>query len=235
MTMRQLLLNLEAPKPPTLETFVAGRNAEVLALLGAHAAGPVAELDRRFVYLWGGPGAGKTHLLKALAVRPDSRYIDARLVNTPSAIDTTFALVPGISLYLIDNCEHLTPMAQIAAFALFNQAREAGAALITAGSMPPALLSLREDLRTRLGWGLVYQVHELSDAEKIEALTRAAELRGMALSPGVLPYLITHFQRDMRSLSAMLDALDRYSLETQRPITLPLLRNLLQREGDPTA
>lgn len=69
----------------------------------------------------------------------------------------------------------------------------------------------------------------------VEALTLAADARAMALSPGVLPYLITHFQRDMRSLSAMLDALDRYSLETQRPITLPLLRNLLQREGEPPA
>ena len=235
MTMRQLLLNLEAPKPPTLETFVTGRNAEVLALLGLHMAAPVADLDRRFLYLWGGPGAGKSHLLQAMAARPGSRYIDARLVTTPSAIDATFTLESGLDLYLIDNCEALTPMAQIAAFALFNQVREAGATLITAGSMPPALLALREDLRTRLAWGLVYQVHELSDAEKIEALTRAAELRGMTLSPGVLPYLITHFQRDMRSLSAMLDALDRYSLETQRPITLPLLRNLLQREGDPTA
>ena len=235
MTMRQLLLNLEASKPPTLDTFVTGRNAEVLTLLRAHAAGPVADLDRRILYLWGGPGAGKSHLLQAMAARPGSRYIDARLVTAPSAIDATFALACGLDLYLIDNCERLTPMAQISAFALFNQVREAGATLITSGSMPPALLSLREDLRTRLGWGLVYQVHELSDAEKIDALTRAAELRGMTLSPGVLPYLITHFQRDMRSLSAMLDALDRYSLETQRPITLPLLRSLLQREGDPTA
>ena len=233
--MRQLLLNLEAPKPPTLETFVTGRNAEVLALLTSHAAGPVTDLDRRFLYLWGGPGAGKSHLLQALASRPDARYLDARLVAASSAIDAAFALSPGIALYLIDNCEQLSPMAQIAAFALFNQVREAGATLITAGSLPPALLALREDLRTRLGWGLVYQVHELSDAEKIEALTRAAELRGLMLSPGVLPYLITHFQRDMRSLAAMLDALDRYSLETQRPITLPLLRSLLQREGDPTA
>ena len=235
MTMRQLLLSLEASKPPTLDTFVAGRNAEVLSLLNAHAEQSVADLDRRFLYLWGGPGAGKSHLLQAIAARPDSRYIDARLAGTPAAIDATFALTGGIGLYLIDNCEQLTPLAQIAAFALFNQVRESGAALITAGSLPPALLSLREDLRTRLGWGLVYQVHELSDAEKIEALTRAAELRGMMLSPGVLPYLITHFERDMRSLSAMLDALDRYSLETQRPITLPLLRSLLQREGDPTA
>jgi len=82
-------------------------------------------------------------------------------------------------------------------------------------------------------WGLIYQVHELSDEEKIAALSLSAAARGLTVSPGVLPYLITHFQRDMRSLSAMLDALDRYSLETQRHITLPLLRDLLQLEEEP--
>jgi DnaA family protein len=110
--------------------------------------------------------------------------------------------------------------------------REHGALMITGGAVPPAVLPVREDLRTRMGWGLIYQVHELSDEEKIAALSQAAATRGLAVSPGVLPYLITHFERDMRSLSAMLDALDRYSLETQRPITLPLLRDLLQLEDD---
>jgi DnaA-homolog protein len=75
-------------------------------------------------------------------------------------------------------------------------------------------------------------VHGLSDDEKITALNQAAASRGFTLAPGVLPYLITHFRRDMPSLSAMLDALDRYSLETQRPVTLPLLRHLLQLENE---
>ena len=135
----------------------------------------------------------------------------------------------------MDDCPRLSPDAQIAAFALFNQVRENGALLVSAGDKPPAGLALREDLRTRLGWGLIYEVHGLTDDEKIAALTQAAQARGITLSPGVLPYLITHFRRDMRSLSAMLDALDQYSLETQRPITLPLLRSLLQLEGEPKA
>lgn len=105
--------------------------------------------------------------------------------------------------------------------------------MVTGGAVPPAFLPVREDLRTRMCWGLIYQVHELSDEEKIAALSLAAAARGLTVSPGVLPYLITHFQRDMRSLSAMLDALDRYSLETQRHITLPLLRDLLQLEEEP--
>lgn len=240
--MRQMVLNLEAPKPPTLASFVAGRNAELLALLSRHASGDALDLDQRFVYLWGSPGAGKSHLLQALATALTEahgagsvRAIDGAGMTSADAIGAAFAFSSGVRLYLLDDCERLVPAAQAAAFALFNQVREAGAALVSAGALPPIQLDLREDLRTRLGWGLVYQLHELSDAEKIEALTRATESRGVQLSPGVLPYLITHFQRDMRSLSAMLDALDRYSLETKRPITLPLLRSLLQREGEPTA
>ncbi len=145
---------------------------------------------------------------------------------------TAFDYLNGTSLYLIDDCDQLLPDAQIAAFALFNQVREQGGCLVTSGKVAPAGLALREDLRTRLGWGLIYQLHGLSDDDKIAALTQAANTRGLMLSPGVLPYLLTHFARDMRSLSAMLDALDRYSLETKRPITLPLLRELLQRDGD---
>ena len=236
--MRQLLLNLEAPKPPTLASFVSGRNAEVAALLtaleGAHASGTALDLGQRFIYLWGERAAGKSHLLQALAAASDSRLIVADTLPEES-VEATFAFDASVRLYLIDDCDRLTPAAQIAAFALFNQVRDNGGALVASGALPPAHLTLREDLRTRLGWGLIYHLHELTDGEKIDALCRNAEQRALRLSPGVLPYLMTHFQRDMRSLSAMLDALDRYSLETQRPITLPLLRSLLQLEGEPPA
>lgn len=233
--MRQLLLDLDPAKPQTLANFITGQNRELVQLLtqfAAHAEGLPAE---RFVYLWGEPGAGKTHLLKALAASGSARYI-----GSDSAIDTAggeadaFAFAPEIRLYLLDDCDALSAEAQIAAFALFNQIRDNGALLVSAGSQPPALLALREDLRTRLGWGLIYQLHGLSDDEKITALNQVAASRGFTLAPGVLPYLITHFRRDMPSLSAMLDALDRYSLETQRPVTLPLLRHLLQLENEPS-
>ncbi|MDB5839702.1 MAG: DnaA regulatory inactivator Hda [Herminiimonas sp.] len=223
--MRQLLLDLIAEVPQTLESFVVGKNNELIQQLRAFV-----RADRphdRFVYVWGEPGAGKTHLLRGLASAPQARYIDAE------ASSTAFRFAPEISLYLLDDCEKLSAGSQIAAFNLFNEVREHGALMVTAGAMAPAVLPVREDLRTRMGWGLIYQVHELSDQEKIAALSHAAQARSMALSSGVLPYLITHFRRDMRSLSAMLDALDRYSLETQRPITLPLLRSLLQLEDEP--
>lgn len=224
--MRQMLLDLTADKPQTLDTFVAGTNAELMQLLHVLATRASAAVCDPFAYLWGTPGAGKTHLLRALATLPAARYVAC------DADETAFLFDPSVNFYLLDDCDKLSEQAQIAAFALFNQVREHNGTMITAGAVAPAILAVREDLRTRLGWGLIYQVHELTDEDKIAALTHAAVARGLILSSGVLPYLITHFKRDMRSLSAMLDALDHYSLETKRSITLPLLRNLLQLEKE---
>lgn len=224
-----MLLDLGEPKPQTFDTFVTGQNQELVQLLRRIAQRQATSLSERFAYAWGEAGAGKSHLLQALAATPHSRYVPA------DAGGDAFIFTPETTLYLLDDCEQLPPDSQIAAFALFNQVREHGAWLVAAGAMAPASLTVREDLRTRLGWGLIYQLHGLTDDEKIAALTQAAQARSLSLSPGVLPYLITHFRRDMQSLSAMLDALDRYSLETKRPITLPLLRDLLQLEDDPTA
>ncbi len=227
--MRQLLLDLSAQQPPTFDTFVTGQNAELLQRLqNIAAAHAQPSLNDRFIYLWGETGAGKTHLLHSLAqkVTTGSRLISA------DADDGAFDYDPAIQCYLLDDCEQLPPASQIAAFALFNQIRELGGYLVSAGAQPPAQLQVREDLRTRLGWGLIYQVHGLTDDEKIAALTQSAQARGMTVSPGILSYLLTHYRRDMPSLSRMLDALDRYSLETKRPITLPLLRDLLQQEAE---
>jgi DnaA-homolog protein len=221
--MKQLVLDLGAEPAYSLDTFQIGENAEMAHLMHQFAQRASRE---HFCYLWGEAGAGKTHLLQGLAATPGSRYIAA---GAP-ARDYTYA--PDASLYLVDDIEQLSPARQIDAFALFNQVREHGAYMVCTGPVPPAVLPVREDLRTRMGWGLVYQIHGLSDDQKIAALTQAAETRGLTLSASVLPYLLSHFTRDMRSLATMLDALDHYSLETQRPVTLPLLRDLLL-QGNP--
>ncbi len=221
--MRQLLLDWGAARPQTLESFVIGRNQELAALLHRIAIRDATSLDQRFLTLWGEPGAGKSHLLAALAVTGS-----ALMLNADSA-PADFRHASNTALYLVDDCDEFDEERQHVAFALYNEVRELGGVLVATAKKPPAQLEMREDLRTRLGWGLVYQVHGLTDDEKIAALTQAAQARGLALSGGVLPYLLTHFRRDMRSLSAMLDALDRYSLETQRPITTHLLRELLQQ------
>lgn len=222
-------LDLGAGEPQTLDTFVVGANIELAQHLRTLAKRANSSPNENFTYLWGASGAGKTHLLQAMATLPASRYIAA------DAAADAFEFSPDEQIYLLDDCDKLSGDAQISAFALFNQVRENNGVMITAGAVAPAVLGVREDLRTRLGWGLIYQVHELTDDEKIAALSQRALARGLTLSSGVLPYLITHFRRDMRSLSATLDALDRYSLETKkRAITLPLLRDLLLHEPETT-
>lgn len=226
--MRQMLLDLSAGEPQTLQSFVVGTNSELMQHLRMVANRANSSLNENFTYLWGDAGAGKTHLLQAMAALPAARYVAA------DADSDAFEFSPDQHIYLLDDCDKLSGDAQIRAFALFNQVRENNGVMISAGSVAPAVLGVREDLRTRLGWGLIYQVHELTDDEKIAALSHSAAARGLTLSSGVLPYLITHFRRDMRSLSAMLDALDRHSLETKRAITLPLLRDLLLQERETT-
>lgn len=115
---------------------------------------------------------------------------------------------------------------QIALFNLYNCIREGTGVLLAAGAAAPARLDLRQDLVTRLGWGLVYQVHELTDQEKIDALQTHAQSKGMPVSREVIEYLLRHFRRDLPFLVAMLDELDRYALAAGRPMTVPLVREL---------
>lgn len=225
--MKQLALTLASPPAPTLDNFVAGRNAEALSVLAEVAAGRSAE---RFIFLWGESGSGRSHLLQALVAGLRARGIAAEYV--PRAAEFPVGEIPGA--VAVDDVGALDDMAQVAFFNLYNVLRERGGIVVAAGDAPPARLNLRPDLFSRLAWGLVYQLHSLSDQEKVAALKRHAAARAFDLSDGVADYLLRHVRRDLPSLLATLDALDRYSLEVKRPITLPLLRDLLQsdRGGD---
>jgi DnaA family protein len=215
--MQQLLLQLAPPPAPTLDNFVAGRNAAALQALRDIAAGAPGE---RFVYLWGAPGSGRTHLLRGLVQATSGRqalYLD----KLPGAE------APGDGVIAIDDVQRLGAGDQVALFDLYNRVRTASGALVAGGDAAPAQLALREDLRSRLGWGLAFQLHPLSDQEKAAALRAQARARALALPEDALAYLLQHAPRDMASLIAILEALDRHSLEQKRSITLPLVRDAL--------
>jgi len=110
---------------------------------------------------------------------------------------------------------------------LFNQLNANSSRLLTAAQQPPQHLAMREDLRTRLGSGLIYRLRPLTDDEKAEAVTALARERALKLSPDIVGYLLRHVSRDMRTLAMLVVALDQYTLEQKRPVTLPLLRELL--------
>lgn len=217
--MRQLILELLPEVPPSVDNFVAGGNAEALNAVVAWSAPDSSE---PFLFLWGESGAGKTHLLRACA----GQYCDASANPDLANIDDT------VFLHAVDNVEALSEVGQIALFNLFNRLYAAGGRLLTSARQPPLQLLLREDLRTRLGSGLICRLQALSDDEKIDALTTHARARGLNLPPDALDYLLARAPRDMRSLCHFLSAIDRYSLEHKRAITLPLLREVLQNPAN---
>lgn len=222
---QQMLLDLKPEQPPTLDNFVIGTNAELVERLRGLA--DIGNFEA--LYLWGNPGCGKSHLLAATAASAHSRRPLVCLHGADAPED--LALAPG-SLLVIDDIQQLGAEAQVALFRAFNAARFLGLALLLAGNEPPLRLDLREDLRTRIGQTLIYEIQSLTDDEKGAALRRHAIERGMLMDPGVVHYLLRHGRRDLPSLMAMLNSLDRASLVQKRPPTLPLLRELMQTTLD---
>jgi DnaA family protein len=134
---------------------------------------------------------------------------------------------------VFDDAHAFDAAQQQAAFSLFVDATGRGAAVLAAGSVPPIDLAVREDLRTRLGWGHVFALAPLGDNEVRAALRREADRRGTFLSDEVMDYLLNRFARDLKHLMAQLDRLDEFSLSTKRAITVPLLKQMLAEEGEP--
>jgi DnaA family protein len=226
----QLVFELAAPEPPSFTNFLPGDNAEALAAVKALAAGDAAETG---VMLWGLAGAGKTHLLRAAVDAVRARGGAAVFVAEPGELLAQDpATLSRKSMVAIDGIERATPEAQARMFTLFNGLREHGGHLLVASRLPLATLPLREDLRTRLGWGLVYELAPLADADKPAALAAYAQARGFRLADEVIGYLLAHGRRDMGALIGVLVALDRHSLATKRPITVPMLRAWLQQGMD---
>lgn len=216
-----MLLDLKPEQAPSLDNFVAGANEEMVTRLRLLAHPGCFDA----IYLWGPAGSGRSHLLEATALLAASRRPVSHL--PAAAIGAELAVAPG-SLLVIDDVDELGPEAQVALFRTFNAARIAGLAFLIAGPAPVLRLSLREDLRTRIGQCLIYEVKPLNDDQKAAALRRHALLRGMQVDEGLVAYLLRHGRRDLPSLMGVLDALDEATLRQKRPATLPLLKELLQ-------
>jgi DnaA family protein len=213
--MRQIPLAIGIEARRSFATFVAGANAPAVQHLQA------LDVQAAPVYLWGDSGVGKTHLLEALVHRFDAQGLRAGWFSAADPAPWPFE--DAWALVVIDACEQLDPGQQHAAFALF----------VAAGRVPPVDLPLREDLRTRLGWGHVFAIRPLAEAEVRATLRRVADQRGIFLSDDVMDYLLTRFARDLKHLIAQLDRLDAFSLATKRQITVPLLKQMLAEESQP--
>lgn len=236
--MRQLALDIGLSPAPEFDTFIALGNEAVISELVGLQPGSAP------VYLWGPSGCGKTHLLRALQARAQRcgqavQWLDAR---SPSAAHpepiragaTPSAEGAGAGGWLLmDQAEGWSAAQQHAAFVEFVRATGQGACVVAAGRLPPVDLPIREDIRTRLGWGLVLSLWPLGESTLRQALQDEARRRGLRLGDEVLDYALKRLARDLKSLTGLLDRLDRYALQWQRPLTVPLLRQMLDEEQTP--
>jgi DnaA family protein len=225
--MKQIALDIGLATGPTLESFFAGPNEPVQQHLSLWVGENSSAATRSPVptYLWGMGGSGKTHLLKAVreALREQGAvvgWLDATTLE-PEPFQETWAAV------LLDDVHLYSAVQQHAAFNWFVNAQTHQRWVLGAGDAPPASLKVREDLRTRLGWGHVFGLKVLSEPERRSVLRQAADARGVFLNDDVMDFMLTRFSRDLGSLMELLDLIDAYALQTKRAITVPLIRSMM--------
>lgn len=236
--MRQMPLDLGPIEASALDSYIAGDNEQALSWLSQWPKVPAGP-----VYLWGAAGAGKSHLLrglveKALALGFGVIWLQGAQCQIWDSVDPD-----GPTVAVMDDCQSLDAHHQHLAFTLFVQAATQGMGLVpgvgevpllsivAAGDVPPVDLPVRDDLRTRLGWGQIFALHPLDEAGVRAALIQEAQRRGISLGEGVVSYLLTRYSRDLTFLMGLLDRLDRFALAEHRWVTVPLLKQMLALES----
>lgn len=227
---RQLALRIQPNEEATFANyFCAQENAWLKAQLQATIDGR----GERLVYLWGGCGAGKSHLLQAcvheLSLSQPAIYLPLHLLKSSGPV-----VLEGLetqALLCVDDVDCVAGDAvwEEALFHLYNRIRDEGrAALILSGAHAPRFSPIvLPDLRSRLGGSLVLQVHELDDESKVQNLCLQAQKRGLELPVSVAQFLVTRCARNMHDLHTLLMQLDEASWVLQRKLTIPFVKETL--------
>ncbi|MEZ5571962.1 MAG: DnaA regulatory inactivator Hda [Halioglobus sp.] len=184
------------------------------------------------IYLYGPEGSGKTHLLQACCHESaeGAVYLPlAQLREFPA--EEVLQGVERLGRVCIDDIHLVMGDAdwETALFNFYNNARLHGCRLVVAGDASPRALAVKlADLRSRLSWGIVYQLDPGSDTEKSAILQFRAQRRGLTLSASVAAYIVSRAPRAMDQLLLVLDVLDNASLTQQRALTIPFVRETLR-------
>ncbi|MGD8932249.1 MAG: DnaA regulatory inactivator Hda [Chromatiales bacterium] len=221
----QLPLGITLRPRVDFSSYIPGRNAEAVARL--------RQAQDPFIYLWGGPGCGKSHLLQAVC-RQQSKLEDrctyVPLLKIAELQPVMLEGLEDLDLVCLDDLEQLAGMEgwELALFNLFNQLRERHARLLVTAHLPPARLPIRlPDLASRLTWGPCYHLSMLDDDGRLELLIRHARQRGLELSSDTAGYLLQRIPRDIHHLVGVIEQLDAASLAAQRRLTTPFVRKVL--------
>ena len=230
----QLPLALRWPAQQRFDTYVSGDNGAALALLRAAALGETA-----WTYLTGPVASGKTHLLLAACAEANSRRRSAQylpLKKLPGSRAEALRACGGSELLALDDVEAVAGdrAAEHALFDLYNRCKMEKSTLLFAAAAAPAQLGIGlPDLVSRLSNCTQALLKPLEDAARREAVRQRAQMRGLVLDDAVLDWLFAHAPRDLGSLSALLERIDREALAAQRRVTVPFLRQLLESASPP--
>ncbi len=228
---RQFPLNLSLSNRASLENFLPGDNEQAVADIARSLTGE----GEPFLFLWGPTYAGKTHLLQGACRQMDELSRSAAYMPLTLASQLApemLADLDAMDLVCLDDIQEIAgqPVWEEAVFHLFNRARERSTLLLVTADRSPTTLPLQlPDLISRLSSGVSYRLKVLNDEQKLKALVDTAERRGMTLPEETAEYILKHCARDMGSLLAFLEILDRESLAAQRKLTVPFVKILLQQ------
>lgn len=212
----QLPLDFFPEKQPTLANFIVGPNSEAVAVISElkEGRGP------QFTYLWGYEGVGKTHLVRALGKQSEGVPV----------------FEEDQSIYTVDDVQNLSPDELQQLFVLYNTVREhSGTHLVVTADRSPKDFErqgFRKDLTSRFSWGVVFELSPLSDEQKRRVILEAASQTGLKVAPEVLNWIENNFPRDMHTMSNLLHSLDRYAMSAKRAVTIPLIKEWLERNQD---
>ncbi len=236
---RQFALDISKTPEPKLSNFISPKSGnsaisiiDVLNKISTSWSDHTkVSKDDSWLYCWGATGSGKTHLLKAMhliAVEQaiSSIYLAASDHKAWESIEKNINQLPNV--ILIDDAQSLNTEQQAILFRIQIETKDKPYLLFITGNQSISGLEIRDDVKSRLSWGLNFELNVLSDAQKIIAINQVAQERGINLSADVAPWLLANFHRDLPSLLSLIEALDHFSLEKKRAVTLPLLREFLQ-------
>lgn len=225
----QLPLGVGLRDEATFANFMPRGNLAAVAALKA-------QLDadgESFIYLWGGEGAGRSHLLQAAcheASDRDKRALYLPLNDLGHFPPHMLEDVERLDLMVIDDIDQVIGRKrwEEALFHGFNRLRDAGKRLIIAAPAAPRQLDVKlPDLASRLTWGVTFQIQRLDDEGRFEALQLRAKVRGMQLPNEVARYILHRGPRRLSELFDTLERLDRASLSAQRKLTIPFVKQAL--------
>ncbi len=224
--MKQIVLDIGLSAGPTIANFCPGPNQAALEHLVLWLGGNSSTRSPLPTYYWGPVGCGKSHLLKG--AREALREQGARVGWLDASLHDEGEFNESWAAVLLDDVDLYTSAQQHTAFNWFVNAQTLQRPVLAAGELAPVDLKLRDDLRSRLGWGHVFRLMPLSEPERRAVLRQAADDRGVFLGDEVIDFMLTRFSRDLGSLMELLESLDGYALQTKRAITIPLIRSMME-------